>query len=93
MATPVYRMMANDWLKELWLGSGGLITVQDLLRYGDFPFADKLLKDIDDRQAQMQAGQIPKPIMGEQTARLIGADQQSVNLAESMLMGNKYNKT
>ena len=93
MATPVYRMMANDWLKELWLGSGGLITVQDLLRYGDFPFADKLLKDIDDRQAQMQAGQIPKPIMGEQTARLIGADQQSVNLAESMLMGNNYNKT
>lgn len=86
-ASPVYRMMTNDWLKELWAGSNGLITVQDLLRYGDFPFADKLLQDIEERQQQVRNGQVPDEILSEQMQQQIGANPESVQAAQNMLMG------
>ena len=85
-ATPVYRMMVNDWLKELWAGSNGLITVQDLLRYGDFPFADKLLQDIEERQSQVQQGQVPDEILTENMTQQIGANQNNVQAAQNLLM-------
>lgn len=85
-ATPVYRMMVNDWLKELWAGSNGLITVQDLLRYGDFPFADKLLQDIEERQSQVRQGQIPDEILSENMTQQIGANQDNVQAAQNLLM-------
>ena len=87
-ATPVYRMAMNDWLKELWAGSNGLITVQDLLRYGDFPFADKLLQDIEKRQSQVQQGQIPDEILSENMTQQIGANQNNVQAAPSLLMAS-----
>ena len=85
-ASPVYRMMTNDWLKELWLGSNGLITVQDLLRYGDFPFADKLLQDIEKRQQQVSNGEVPDEILTENMSQQIGANQNNVQAAQEMLM-------
>ena len=87
-ATPVYRMMVNDWLKELWAGSNGLITVQDLLRYGDFPFADKLLQDIEERQSQVQQGQVPDEILTENMTQQIGANQNNVQAAQNLLMAS-----
>lgn len=84
-ATPVYRMMINDWLKELWLGSNGLITVQDLLRYGDFPFADKLLQDIEERQQQVSKGDIPDEVLSENMTQQIGANMNNVQSAQQML--------
>lgn len=87
-ATPVYRMMMNDWLKELWAGSNGLITVQDLLRYGDFPFADKLLQDIEERQQQVQQGQIPDEILSENMTQQIGANPTNVQAAQNLLMAS-----
>lgn len=87
-ATPVYRMMINDWLKELWAGSNGLITVQDLLRYGDFPFADKLLQDIEERQSQVQQGQVPDEILTENMTQQIGANQNNVQAAQNLLMAS-----
>lgn len=86
-ASPVYRMMTNDWLKELWLGSNGLITVQDLLRYGDFPFADKLLQDIEERQQQVKSGEVPDEILSENMSQQIGANADNVQAAHSLLMG------
>ena len=87
-ATPVYRMMVNDWLKELWAGSNGLITVQDLLRYGDFPFADKLLQDIEERQSQVQQGKVPDEILTENMTQQIGANQNKVQAAQNLLMAS-----
>lgn len=86
-ASPVYRMMINDWLKELWMGSNGIITVQDLLRYGDFPFADKLLQDIEERQNQVKNGEMPDEILSENMTQQIGANQDNVMAAQNMLMG------
>ena len=85
-ASPVYRMMANDWLKELWMGSNGLITVQDLLRYGDFPFADKLLQDIEERQKQVSNGNVPDEILSENLQQQIGANPDNVQAAHNLLM-------
>lgn len=85
-ASPVYRMMTNDWLKELWAGSNGLITVQDLLRYGDFPFADKLLQDIEERQKQVSQGNVPDEILSENMQQQIGANMNNVQAAQNMLM-------
>ena len=58
--TPVYRMIANDYLMQFF--QSGAITIEDLLEFGTFPFADKMLQNIQARQAEMQAaqlGQIP----------------------------------
>lgn len=85
-ASPVYRMMVNDWLKELWAGSNGLITVQDLLRYGDFPFADKLLQDIEERQKQVSQGNVPDEILSENLQQQIGANMDNVQAAHNLLM-------
>ena len=85
-SSPVYRMMINDWLKELWMGSNGLITVQDLLRYGDFPFADKLLQDIEERQQQVNQGNIPDEVLTENMQQQIGANMNNVQSAQNLLM-------
>ena len=80
--------MVNDWLKELWAGSNGLITVQDLLRYGDFPFADTLLQSIQAQKDQLAKGQTPEgisPQLAQQVAQ--GADMNAVNQLQSAMRG------
>lgn len=53
--TPVYRMISNDYLMEFF--RAGAISLEDLLEFGTFPFADKMLQNIQARQAEMQAAQ------------------------------------
>lgn len=58
--TPVYRAIMNDYLMQfLQLGQ---IGVKELLEVGDFPFADRLLEIINQREQQMQQGQAPQQI-------------------------------
>lgn len=53
--TPVYRMISNDYLMQFFVA--GAISIEDLLRFGTFPFADRLLQRIEARKAEMQAVQ------------------------------------
>lgn len=53
--TPVYRMISNEYLMQLF--QAGAISVTDLLQNGAFPFADRLLQSMEARQAEMQAAQ------------------------------------
>ena len=58
--TPVYRMISNDYLMQFF--QVGAIGIEDLLEFGTFPFADKMLQNIQARKAEMQAaqqGQVP----------------------------------
>ena len=40
-STPAYRQLANDWLMQLWQAQA--ISVEQLLEFGDFPFADSAI--------------------------------------------------
>ena len=53
--TPVYRMISNDYLMQFF--QAGAISIEDLLEFGTFPFADKMLQNIQARNAEMQAAQ------------------------------------
>lgn len=44
-ATGVYRQLATDHLRELW--QTGAITTEQFLKYGDFPFSNRLLKELE----------------------------------------------
>lgn len=59
-STPIYRMLANDVLMQLYQSQA--ITVEMLLEHGDFPFADKLLQSIRSQQEAMQQGQQPQAL-------------------------------
>lgn len=58
--TPAYRQLANDFLMQLWERQA--ITVEQLLQYGDFPFADDLLQSIQSQREQVQAGGTPEGV-------------------------------
>ena len=53
--TPMYRMISNDYLMQFF--QAGAISIEDLLEFGTFPFADKMLQNIQARQAEAQAAQ------------------------------------
>ena len=54
-STPVYRMVVNDMLKEMW--QNGSIDVKMYLKHSALPFADTLIEDIEEREQQAQAQQ------------------------------------
>lgn len=54
--TPAYRQIANDFLMQLWQSQA--ISVEQLLQYGDFPFADDLLQNIQSQKEQVKQGGI-----------------------------------
>ena len=83
-ATPTYRMMANEFLMQIW--QQGQISLEQLLEHGDFPFADDLLQSVRAQQEQMAEGQAPTGISPElmQQAQQ-GADMDAVNKAYGML--------
>lgn len=83
-STPAYRLMANDFLMEIW--KTGQISLQQLLEHGDFPFADELLQSIKSQQEQLEQGQTPNGVSPElmQQAQQ-GADMNAVNRAYDML--------
>ena len=84
--TPAYRQIANEFLMEIWRANQ--ISLQQLLEYGDFPFADGLLQNIQSQQEQMQQGQTPQgvPQQLQQQAQQ-GADMDAVNKAYGMITG------
>ena len=54
-STPAYRMMANDFLMQLF--QTGQIALEELLENGAFPFADKLLQSVKARQEDLAKAQ------------------------------------
>lgn len=52
-STPTYRALANEFLMELWRANK--ITLQEMLKVGDFPFADALMQSVDAREAEMMS--------------------------------------
>ena len=54
-STPVYRMMANDMLMQLFQQQA--ISLEELLENGTFPFADKILQSRQARQAEVESAQ------------------------------------
>ena len=76
--TPAYRQLANDVLMQLWQANA--ISVEQLLEYGNFPFADELLQSIQSQKEQVQQGQTPQGVSPEimQQAQQ-GANMQAVN--------------
>ena len=67
-STPAYRMIMNDFLMQLF--SAGQLSVEDLLKTGSFPFADKLLQSIESRKQeaanQQPIGQVVPPEVQQQ---------------------------
>lgn len=61
--TPAYRTLANDVLMQLWQAQA--ISVEQLLQYGNFPFADDLLQSIQSQKEQVAQGQTPQGVSPE----------------------------
>ena len=83
-ATPVYRAMNNEFLMQIWQAQQ--ISLQQLLEFGDFPFADALLQSLKSQQEQMQQGQQPEGLSPELIKQAQqGANMQAVNQADKLL--------
>ena len=85
-ATPVSRMVANDFLMEIW--KSGQISVEQLLEFGNFPFADDLLQSLKSQGEQLQAGQVPAglpPAVLQQIQQ--SGNPQNTAAAQQMLAG------
>lgn len=72
--TPAYRMLANDFLIELYKSQA--ISVEQLLEFGSFPFAKDLLQSIKSQKEQMEQGQMPESI----SPQLMLQAQQGANM-------------
>lgn len=84
-STPAYRQLANDWLMQLWQAQA--ISVEQLLEFGDFPFADELLQSIKSQKEQIQQGGMPEAISPQlmQQAQQ-GANMQAVNMLHNAMV-------
>lgn len=85
-STPAYRQLANDWLMQLWQAQA--ISVEQLLEFGDFPFADELLQSIKSQKEQMAQGSAPEglsPQLMQQAQQ--GADMEAVNRLYGAITG------
>lgn len=80
--TPTYRLIANDWLMQLWQKNA--ISIEQLLEHGSFPFADELLQSIKADKEAMANGDAPNGISPELMAQ-IGANQENVNNAQNII--------
>lgn len=83
-ATPSFRAQANEILMVLFQSQA--ITVEQLLEFGDFPFADALLQSIRSQREQMQQGQTPRGISPGLLEQVNAqADPEAVAQAQAML--------
>lgn len=84
-STPSYRQFANDWLMQLWQAQA--ISVEQLLEFGDFPFADELLQSIKSQKEQIEQGGMPEAISPQlmQQAQQ-GANMQAVNMLHNAMV-------
>lgn len=81
-STPAYRQLANDWLMQLWQAQA--ISVEQLLEFGDFPFADELLQSIKSQKEQIQNGGMPEAM----SPQLMQQVQQGVNMNAVNMLHN-----
>lgn len=82
--TPAYRQMANEFLMQIW--QSNQISLEQLLEFGDFPFADELLQNLQSQKEQLQQGQTPQGLpqqLQQQTQQ--GADMGATQKAEAIL--------
>ena len=80
-ATSVFRAIQNDMLMSLF--DKQAISLEQLLKAGNFPFADSLLQSIESQKAQMQQGQVPDSISPEIKQQIQqGADPQKMQLLQ-----------
>lgn len=83
-ATPVFREQSKEILLELWRANA--ITVKQLLKHGNFPFADELLQDISSRENQLEYDKTPDGISPELVQQIRqGANMSAVVKAQQML--------
>lgn len=82
--TPAYRQIANDFLMQLWQSQA--ISVEQLLQYGDFPFADDLLQNIQSQKEQVKQGGIPDGV-SPQIMQQAQADPKAMQML-GQYMGN-----
>lgn len=83
-STPAYRHLANDILMQLY--SAQAISVEQLLEYGDFPFADELLQSIKSQKEQLTQGKVPEGISPQLMQQVRqGADMEAVGRLDEML--------
>ena len=83
-ATPVFREQSKEILLELWRANA--ITVEQLLKHGNFPFADELLQDISSRENQLEHDKTPDGISPELVQQVQqGANMSAVVKAQQML--------
>lgn len=83
-STPAYRHLANDILMQLY--SAQAISVEQLLEYGDFPFADELLQSIKSQKEQLAQGKVPEGISPQLMQQVQqGADMQTVGRLDESL--------
>lgn len=73
-STPAYRHLANDMLMQLYQSQA--ISVEQLLEYGDFPFADELLQSIKSQKEQLAQGRVPDGL----SPQLLQQAQQNANM-------------
>lgn len=77
-STPAYRQLANDILMQLFQSRA--ISVEQLLEFGDFPFADELLQSIKAQREQIERGGTPDGISPQLMAQVQhGANMDAVN--------------
>ncbi len=87
-STPAFRQIANEILLKLW--DRQAISVEQLLEYGDFPFADDLLQSIQAQKEELEQGVQPKSISPHLLAQAQqGADMGNVAKAIQMLMSTQ----
>lgn len=72
--SPAYRMMANDFLMQLFQAQA--ISVEQLLENGNFPFADDLLQSIKSQKEQIEQGQVPEGV----SPQIMQQAQQGANM-------------
>ena len=87
-STPAYRQLANDILMQLFQSQA--ISVEQLLEFGDFPFADELLQSIKAQREQIERGGTPEgfsPQLMKQVQQ--GANMDAVNYLHNAIASNR----
>lgn len=86
-STPAYRNIANDYLLQFW--QSGQINLKQLLKVGNFPFADELIQSIESEEQRMQQGQSAEGIPNElQQQAATGTNTEATNQLYNAIRGN-----
>ena len=83
-SSAAYRQLANDFLMQIWQSQQ--ISLEQLLEFGNFPFADELLQSIRSQKEQMEKGNVPDNISPELLKQVQEqGNMNAVNKAEEQI--------